>query len=66
MFRVQNKLFSILGKSQGIFEKSAKEVAHREEGVCRVRQPDQDVTLPLFGWRVSEYSLSINGSECYG
>lgn len=66
MFHVQNKLFSILGKSQGIFEKSAKVVVHGEEGVSRVQQLDQDATLPLFGWRVSEYSLSIDDSEYYG
>lgn len=58
MFRVQNKLFSIPGKSQDIFEKSAKEVIHGDEEECRVWQAGQDVALPLT-WSVNIPSQSM-------
>lgn len=58
MFHVQNKLFSIPEKSQDIFEKSAKEVVHRE---CSIWWPDQDVAL-LF-WMEAQGIFTLN--QCF-
>lgn len=57
MFHVQNKLFSIPEKSQDIFEKSAKEVVHRERE-CSIWWPDQDATLLL--WMEAQGMFNLN------
>lgn len=58
MFHVQNKLFSIPGKSQDIFEKSAEEV-HREFSIW---WPDQDVALLL--WMEAQGIFTLNQCFC--